>query len=197
MGPIAATGTAFAKAFNFGGRASRSEFWWFFLFAFLIQAGTLAYDVIAILPLILAEDLAALLSLSPFDFLYVWASIILFVPLISIQFRRLHDAGFSGFWWLLTFVPLGALVLLVMYVIPSTDDTGAWGAPSASSTPSWSAAVGRTKSKGKSAVLSDQQRAFQGYACLFENDRPVTPETVASRKAEISEYYRSKVLKAV
>lgn len=68
--------TCFSKYFDFSGRARRSEYWWFYLFVFV-------------------------LSLIPFVNLLTLATII---PTISAATRRLHDTDRSG-WWQLVAVP--------------------------------------------------------------------------------------------
>lgn len=41
--------------------------------------------------------------------------LLLFLPNLAITFRRLHDADFSGWWFLVTFIPfVGPFVLLVL-----------------------------------------------------------------------------------
>jgi uncharacterized membrane protein YhaH (DUF805 family) len=40
------------------------------------------------------------------------------MPTISVSVRRLHDVGRSGWWFLLTFTVIGALLLLYWYVRP-------------------------------------------------------------------------------
>ena len=67
---------------NFKGRASRSEFWWFFLFSQLIQ--TVAQQV----------------SVSTAT--VTWFALL--IPGLSVHVRRLHDSGRSLAWhlWLIT-----------------------------------------------------------------------------------------------
>lgn len=50
----------------------------------------------------------------------------MFVALLAVTVRRLHDTGWSGWWYLLNFVPLGSLVVLVFLVEDSkiTDAHG-------------------------------------------------------------------------
>jgi len=82
----------FKKYADFNGCASRSEFWWFFLFTVLTsivldQAGTSLYWIFA---------LATLL------------------PSIAVGARRLHDTDRSGWWQLLMFVPFIGFILLIV-----------------------------------------------------------------------------------
>jgi len=79
---------------NFKGRASRSEYWYFFLF------GTLIYFVSALL---LPE-------------LYVLAFLGLLIPTFAAAVRRLHDRGRSGWNMLWALVPLGGIVVFVWLV---------------------------------------------------------------------------------
>ena len=88
----------FSKAFTLKGTATRSEFWYFQLFIF-----------IAAIPFaILASPQASM----------VFFVIILF-PGFSLQVRRLHDVGKSGWWILLSFVPFGFVFLTAFYCFKS------------------------------------------------------------------------------
>ncbi|MGJ8544226.1 MAG: DUF805 domain-containing protein [Sulfitobacter sp.] len=185
MGPFTAISAAFAKTLTFNGRSSRSEFWWYFLALALVQGAAFAADIATVLPYIFAEDIAAMMQFSVFDFFSFWVVLLTGLTSISLQVRRLHDAGYSGFWLFINIVPLGALVLLVFFVMPSKQETSHWGPP----------AAGGRDVKGRPVTQDAHTRAMQGYACLFERDREPSPEALAARKAEISAYYRSKVLK--
>jgi uncharacterized membrane protein YhaH (DUF805 family) len=73
--------SGFRNYANFKGRASRSEFWWFFLFSQLVQ--------------MLAQDIpGSAASITSFALL---------VPGLSVHARRLHDSGRS-LRWLLWFI---------------------------------------------------------------------------------------------
>ncbi len=184
-GPLAALTQAFVKSFNFSGRSSRSEFWWVALFVFLIYLGAALADVVMTIDLIQTSGEAAVLALRPFDFICTFVALVTFVPLLSLSIRRLHDAGFSGFWWLVNLVPVvGQLVLLVIFGLPS-DGPATVRAKTQKTPPA----------TGKAKAVDAHKRAMQGYAVLFNQNAKITPEMEAARKAEISDYYRSRVLK--
>lgn len=186
-GPLTAVNLAFVNFFNFKGRATRAEFWWFTLFVMVAGLGLLALDAMTLMPIVLAEDYQALASLGFFDLYYPVFALLTAIPYLSLSVRRLHDVGVSGFWWLLNFIPLvGGLVLLVFYCLPSNTNSSIHGTPKGPmATPD-----------GKPVTVDAHKRAMQGYATLFDKDKPVTPEMQAARKAEIADYYRSRVLKS-
>jgi uncharacterized membrane protein YhaH (DUF805 family) len=96
------------KYAEFTGRASRAEYWLFFLFNFIV---TLVASLVG------GESL--LLPL-------VWLG--LFIPNIAVGVRRLHDINMSGWWLLINLIPfLGALVFLVFCLIPGTVGENSYG----------------------------------------------------------------------
>jgi len=90
--------TCFRKYAVFKGRASRSEFWYFTLFNFLVCL------LIALLasPIILWNIFSYLLVLYP---LYLLYSLVVFLPSLAVSVRRFHDIGKSGWWILVAYVP--------------------------------------------------------------------------------------------
>ena len=88
-----------SKYATFTGRASRPEFWWFFLFQILISlAASMLGDVIA-----------GLVSLG------------LLLPALAVGARRLHDIGKSGWWQLIMLTVIGLLVLIYWWVQPTVE----------------------------------------------------------------------------
>lgn len=107
---------ALKKYAVFRGRASRSEFWYFILFVVLISIVLGFMDAIA-RPQSQGEGLLSGLF-----------SLAMLLPALGVQVRRLHDIGRSGWWILLSFVPLiGALVLLVFAVRDSEPGDNVYG----------------------------------------------------------------------
>ena len=94
---------------RFTGRASRSEYWWWALFTFLIAA---AFGVCQGIFIGLNGDDSVLGKC--FSYLeWVW-DIAIFLPSLGLFFRRLHDIGKSGWNILWCLLPLiGAIILLV------------------------------------------------------------------------------------
>ena len=77
--------------FNIEGRASRSEYWWWYLFTIL------ASIALSVLGLILDK----LMGLSFITSILTWGfSILIWIPTICVQIRRYHDINRSG-WWIL------------------------------------------------------------------------------------------------
>lgn len=88
MGPVQAIKTCFAKSFQFSGRASRPEFWWFWLFDLLIFV--FAFFVI---DLWLFGILDTGFAFAPASGLI---NLLLIIPMTAVTMRRLHDCGWQG-----------------------------------------------------------------------------------------------------
>lgn len=102
---------------NFNGRARRKEYWMFALFNILIVLGlSLIFGFIGSM-----IDMPALAFVS---YLYLLAVL---VPSLAVTVRRLHDVGKSGWWVLLSLVPLASLVILVFTVMDSQPGENQWG----------------------------------------------------------------------
>lgn len=92
----------------FEGRASRTEFWMFILFNFIVGVVLNIVDSILHLKGTYIGVLGGLYNLG------------VLLPAIGVSIRRLHDTGRSGWWLLLDFLPvIGWIVLLVFYVMES------------------------------------------------------------------------------
>ncbi len=98
---------------NFQGRASRSEYWWFFLFCFIVGA------VISTL-FFWSETMETIVS--------GIFSLALILPSLGLAVRRMHDTGRSGWWILINLIPfIGALVFIYFAVQPSQPVPNQWG----------------------------------------------------------------------
>lgn len=100
----------------FDGRARRKEYWMFILINIIVSFVVGFID--GILEIYTGEELFILSTL------YV---LILFLPTIAVQVRRLHDTNRSGWWVLLIFVPILRIVLLVFLIQDSDPNPNKYG----------------------------------------------------------------------
>ncbi len=93
--------SGFRNYATFSGRATRSEFWWFVLFAQLLQA--VGQNI--------STELATLLWLG------------LLIPNTSLHVRRLHDTGRSAKWLIWPLVSIGVMFLVLVSLILQTTQS--------------------------------------------------------------------------
>lgn len=114
---------AFDRKFDYKGRSSRKEFWWFFLSFFLIHFCINIFAAfIDDIEHYLGDELVTVWVVA-ISVIYV---IILCVWLACVV-RRLHDSGKSGWWILLFVIPL---VGLYFCCLPSDKGSNKYGLPS-------------------------------------------------------------------
>ena len=105
---------------GFKGRASRSEYWWFLLFAFLISIITIIIDF-AIFGMEIVGEIG-------FGLVYLVATLAMLLPSIALTVRRIHDFGQSGWLFLLTIIPiLGYVALFVFGILEGQDHPNQYG----------------------------------------------------------------------
>jgi uncharacterized membrane protein YhaH (DUF805 family) len=103
--------TCMAKYATFEGRASRSEFWWFYLFTLIVSWAAMAVSAIVLGG---SEELTGAL----FELI---VNLVFLVPSLAVGARRLHDIGMSGWWQLLVFTCIGIIVLIVWWATDTND----------------------------------------------------------------------------
>jgi len=144
----------FSKYATFSGRASRGEFWWFYLFNGIIGVG------VSILMLIGGINWSYIRYsytygdyysyYGPFalftgfgSFLYgldILYGLAVLVPSLAVAVRRLHDIGKSGAWWCVIFIPLaGPIWWLILMATPTYPGTTQWDVPVAYAQPGYPA----------------------------------------------------------
>jgi uncharacterized membrane protein YhaH (DUF805 family) len=102
MGFTEAITSGFRNYVNFSGRAVRSEFWYWVLFAILASIVAGLID----LALFGAEGSSPINSL---------VGLALFLPGLAVSVRRLHDLDRSGWWILLGLIPLVGIIILIIW----------------------------------------------------------------------------------
>ena len=120
MGFVDAIRTCFANYATFSGRASRPEYWWFYLFCFLVAMVGVMLDLM--MGNYDPQDPASV------PWLTVLISLPLILPSLAAMVRRLHDTDKSGWWYFIAFVPvIGAIILVIFLVLPGTDGENRFG----------------------------------------------------------------------
>jgi uncharacterized membrane protein YhaH (DUF805 family) len=114
-----AISSGFQNYVNFQGRASRSAFWWWALFNFLV----------ALVLVVIQEVLGPKTAMGVmFSMIMLVVRLGLLLPSIAVTVRRLHDTGHSGWWILIAFTIIGAIYpLLFWYCTPGTAAENRYG----------------------------------------------------------------------
>lgn len=94
----------FKNYVNFTGRSTRSEYWWAFLFSFLVSLFTCWIPIVG-------QIVAAALI----------------VPSLALSIRRLHDTGKSWVYILMGLIPLAGVIILIVQYCKDSDIDNQWG----------------------------------------------------------------------
>ncbi len=89
----------------FSGRARRTEYWMFFLFNLLI-----AFVLGAIEGIFKGSGLLGTLY-----------SLAVFIPSLAVGARRLHDTNRSGWWLLISLIPLIGVIILIVFLVQDSQ----------------------------------------------------------------------------
>ena len=113
-----AVSSGFSNYATFSGRSRRRAYWWWALFTFLMYVAAAIIDNVA--------------GLNIGDQGVGWVSLVvylgLFIPTLAVLFRRLHDTGRSGWWWLLSLLcGIGAIILFIFCLMDSTPGDNQYG----------------------------------------------------------------------
>jgi uncharacterized membrane protein YhaH (DUF805 family) len=95
--------SGFKNFSNFKGTATRTEFWYFYLFNVLLNVITTTFDSFIV------PSSGSGMGLASGGPLYLITNIALILPNLTIAVRRYHDAGFSGKWLGLYLIPVVAM----------------------------------------------------------------------------------------
>lgn len=99
--PLEAIKRLFSKYLRFSGRSSRSEYWWADLLIAAVDLALLFID-----KTVLGRNGSLL------DVIWILA---IFVPMLALSIRRLHDSDKSGWWMLLpmALIAFGAVIVVI------------------------------------------------------------------------------------
>ncbi|GAB3873538.1 DUF805 domain-containing protein [Terrabacter terrigena] len=111
MSFVDAIKTVLSKYATFSGRARRSEYWFWFLGLFIVG--------------VVANMLDRAMGTQPgqVGIVAIVLLVATFVPNLAVIVRRLHDTSRSGWWILISLIPIvGAIILIVFLAQDSHGD---------------------------------------------------------------------------
>lgn len=127
----------FSNYATFRGRASRSEFWWFYLFSVIVSLvlelisrplGLTIWDT----EYVIGEGASAtVIPVAGVSILSTIWSLAILLPSLAVSTRRFHDSNKSAWNWLwLLAIPLcgvGGIILLIWWILPGTRGPNRYG----------------------------------------------------------------------
>ena len=125
----------FKRYMDFSGRSTKEEYWYpiifhVFIYLILITTYIILFSFFFTSSLVYGSAFGSVIS-----FLLVLIFIIsllyfllIFIPLLSVSIRRLHDIGYSGWYLLISFIPfLGQIFLIFLFLKDSERGKNKWG----------------------------------------------------------------------
>ena len=102
---------------TFTGRSRRQAYWMFVLF-----------NILAIILANLIDNVLGLVGDGGYGPVSTIYGLAVFLPGLALAIRRLHDTGRSGWWMLISFLPIiGLIVLIVFFVQDSQPGSNQYG----------------------------------------------------------------------
>jgi uncharacterized membrane protein YhaH (DUF805 family) len=122
MNFMEAVSTALRNYKNLSGRASRSEFWYWYAFIVIV-------NLLTSIPVIYTAMMVSnYVFVLPFATAELAIAIFLIMPTIAAAARRLHDTDKSGWYMLIFLIPLiGGIMMIVMLAQPSQPGSNRFG----------------------------------------------------------------------
>ena len=109
MGFTQAIQSGFENYINFRARASRSEYWYWALFAFFGEIITSVIDFA-----VLSSEIGIVNKIF---------GLAILIPGLAVGIRRLHDIGRSGWWTLLWLLPVFGWIVLIAWACRKGDES--------------------------------------------------------------------------
>ncbi|WP_404384682.1 DUF805 domain-containing protein [Caenispirillum salinarum] len=109
MNFVDAISICFKKYVDFSGRARRAEYWYWTLFTVVVSICTSILDAV-MFPHNMWSPLNAVFNIA------------ILLPSIAVMVRRLHDTDRSGWWALISLIPIVGWIVLVIWMIGKGTD---------------------------------------------------------------------------
>lgn len=124
---------------DFSGRAQRSQYWWWVLFVIVVGIVTNVLDLLLGVRLgastrdVMIGDQVIPLADQGVGLLTLIFFLVVAIPGLAVQVRRLHDTDRTGWWWLwgtllAILCCIGFIILLVFYLQRGTAGPNRYGA---------------------------------------------------------------------
>ena len=112
--------TCLNKYADFNGKASRPEYWWFFLFTLIVGVIT------GILDAVIFSGFTETVGTGPLRLLF---NVAIIVPGLAVGARRLHDKNRSGWWQLIVLTGIGIILLIIWWASVGKNKKNFHGSP--------------------------------------------------------------------
>jgi uncharacterized membrane protein YhaH (DUF805 family) len=110
--------------FTFSGRATRSEYWYFVLFNMIFAIVAIILDNVLDTTFKFGYEVSL-----PYGYIYLFYLLLIIIPSLAVAVRRLHDVGKSGWFFLISLIPIiGGVWLLVLLATDSVQTENKYGA---------------------------------------------------------------------
>jgi uncharacterized membrane protein YhaH (DUF805 family) len=219
---FAAVRSVYANMFNFGGRARRAEYWWYFLFVIVMNfaiSGALTGWMVMQAPAwaMPGNEAAAEALMMEFRGQFIAGSVVALVlmlfgyliPQLAVTVRRLHDTGRSGWWifkpFLVGIAAMGGIVVFAMGPLGGAAAPGlmvlAVFVPFACNV--WYIVVmclpgDHGDNRFGPDPIRDRKPSEAGHPALVkEMDEELSRQVALQRREEFKDYYQARVLPAI
>lgn len=145
------------KNFSFKGRISRKDFWMFYLICILIYIGIITFETICGLYIETIYN-----TIYPFSLVY---GLIMLLPSLSMQTKRLHDIDKSGNWLILSFFPIIGTIILFYFMSKKGDaEENRYGMP-----PCYTEPKSKKSSKAQAEPILISSESLSTYSSQSEH----------------------------
>ena len=119
MNFLQSVSACFNKYLTFNGRATRSEFWWFYLFSTLMSW---TVSTVGELTLGMGLELGSTIVSTILQIAFL-------LPWLAVASRRMHDIDRSGWWILIMFTGIGIILLIYWWAKKGNFGENTFGSP--------------------------------------------------------------------
>jgi uncharacterized membrane protein YhaH (DUF805 family) len=118
----------FSKYATFDGRARRKEYWYWYLFNFIVSIFIAVVSLVINLPNGTETDNGIGWFGLFINIVVIIYSLGVFIPNLAVTVRRLHDTNRSGWWYFISMVPfIGGIILFIYLIEDSTPGDNQYG----------------------------------------------------------------------